>query len=195
MSRDLLKLLRRVLGSELSRRRRHRGTGLVVVAVLSLAVYGLDHLLRTPTMSPPHGGTELTCAVVNVHDGDTITARCPAGRLRVRVWGIDAPEIGQRPWGYRSRDRLKALLGPSHQVRIQVVDTDTYGRSVGRLYVGGEDLGLQMVRVGQAIVYRHYNDSSEYRQAETVARKARRGIWSKPGSQQNPAAWRHLNSR
>ena len=195
MPRDLLKLLRRLLGIELSRRRRRRGTSLVVVALLSLAVFGLDHLLRTPSMPPPQGGTKLTCAVLNVHDGDTITARCPAGRLRVRVWGIDAPEIGQRPWGYRSRDRLKALLGPSHQVRIQVVDTDTYGRSVGRLYVDGRDLGLQMVRAGQAIVYRHYNDSTAYREAEAAARKAQRGIWSKPGSQQNPAAWRHLNSR
>lgn len=195
MSREPLRLMRRLLGRTPARRQRRRASSLLIVALLSLAVYGVDHVLRAPTMRPPHGGAELSCAVVNVHDGDTITARCPQGRLRVRVWGIDAPEIGQRPWGYRSRDQLKKLLGSSHRVKLQVVDTDRYGRSVARLYVDGTDLGLQMVRSGQAIVYRHYNDSQRYRRAEAAARQAHLGIWSRPGSQQHPAVWRHLNSQ
>ena len=34
-----------------------------------------------------------------------------------------------------------------------------------------------------------------YRQAQTEAKRDRRGIWEKPGSQQDPAAWRRLNPR
>lgn len=194
MQRELLRLLRQLLRGELTRRRRRRGASVIVVVVLAVAVYGIDSLLRRPHMAPPQAGADLVCRVVNVHDGDTITTDCPQGKLRIRVWGIDAPEIGQRPWGYQSRDELKQLLGRSGQVKIQVVDTDRYGRSVARLFVGNQDLGLAMVRAGRAIVYAHYNDSASYRQAQAQARQARLGIWSQPGSQQDPAAWRHLNS-
>jgi endonuclease YncB( thermonuclease family) len=51
------------------------------------------------------------------------------------------------------------------------------------------------VRQGQAVVYQQYNNVPAYLQAEAEARRAKRGIWAKPGSHQDPAAWRRLNPR
>ena len=46
--------------------------------------------------------------VVSVHDGDTVTVRTDDGQtLKVRLQGIDAPELKQ-PFGSRSRDEAAA---------------------------------------------------------------------------------------
>jgi endonuclease YncB( thermonuclease family) len=78
---------------------------------------------------------------------------------------------------------------------LQVRDQDRYGRTVAQAFVGDRDVGLEMVRQGQAVMYEQYNDSPAYRQAQAEAQQARRGIWKKSGSQQDPAAWRRLNPR
>ena len=75
------------------------------------------------------------------------------------------------------------------------MDHDRYDRTVAQVFAGERDVGLEMVRQGRARVYEQYNDSPAYRQAEVEARRTRRGIWEKPGSQQDPAAWRRLNPR
>ena len=191
LSRELLKLLRRTVGGELSRRRRRRGSAPLIIAVLVVVGFGIDRLLDRPQAPAPGRGASLVCGVTSVYDGDTATLNCPDGELKVRVWGIDTPEIRQAPWGRQSRDALRARM--PGDVRVEVLDTDRYGRSVARLYDGQQDLGLSLVRDGQAAVYRQYNDSALYRQAEDQARRERKGIWSEPGAQQTPWEWRKLN--
>ena len=194
MQRELLKMLRKTLGSELSKRKRRKSSSVMVVIVLSVAIFFIDRMLREPDMPLPKPGTDLSCEVREVYDGDTVTAGCEQGKLKVRVWGIDAPEKSQKPWGNDSQDHLKQLVN-GKTVLVQVTDTDRYGRSVARLFVAGQDMGLQMVRDGHAVVYEQYNDSQGYRDAQAEARRAKRGIWSQPGDQQDPAAWRRLNAR
>ncbi|MDX1607142.1 MAG: thermonuclease family protein, partial [Candidatus Competibacterales bacterium] len=148
MQRELLKLVQRLLRGELRKFRRRRSGGLMRIAIvigLALAVFGIDYLLREPDLPAQRPGTDLICAVREVADGDTVTLSCPGGRLRVRVWGIDAPESGQQPWGDRSRDHLRQLLQPVSEVQVQIDDTDRYGRSVARLFVDQRDIGLAMV--------------------------------------------------
>ncbi|MDQ2694165.1 MAG: thermonuclease family protein [Pseudomonadota bacterium] len=192
MTRSLLDLAQRLLRGELRRARRRKGASPLLIAVLLIAIFGLSRLLEQPETLPAKGA-QLDCQVYRVYDGDTVTVDCDRGRVKVRVWGIDAPEMGQEPWGQRARDRLRGLLPDA--VRVQVVDTDRYGRAVARLYDGREDLGLAMVRQGQAAVYAQYNDSSAYRQAQSQARRERLGIWSQDGAQQEPWAWRRVNPR
>jgi len=45
----------------------------------------------------------LTGTVTSVHDGDTITLNTDSGAKKIRLAGIDAPEIKQ-PYGIASRD-------------------------------------------------------------------------------------------
>ncbi|MCC9002157.1 MAG: thermonuclease family protein, partial [Candidatus Competibacter sp.] len=68
-------------------------------------------------------------------------------------------------------------------------------RTVAQVIADERDVGLEMVRQGRAVMYEQYNDSPDYRQAQAEAKQARRGIWEKPGGQQDPAAWRRLNPR
>ena len=194
MQRELLKLLRKTLGSELRKRKRRKSSSIILVIVLSVGIFFIDRMLREPDMPAPNPGTDLSCQVREVYDGDTITAGCEQGKLKVRVWGIDAPEKGQKPWGPESENHLEQLVN-GQRVQVQVTDTDRYGRSVARLFVAGQDIGLQMVRDGRAVVYEQYNDSQGYRDAQAEAKRARLGIWSQPGDQQDPAAWRRLNAR
>jgi len=197
MKRELLRLLQSQLRGQLSRTRRRRNRSPWVIGGLMLAVAVVSYILHEPKapLSAFPKGAELSCAIQSIYDGDTVTARCPSGQVKVRVFGIDAPEMKQEPWGARSRDVLRGLAPGRDPVRLRVMDQDRYGRVVAKVMVGEFDAGLELVRQGQAVVYRQYNDVPAYLQAEAEARRAKRGIWAKPGSHQDPAAWRRLNPR
>ncbi len=175
-----------------------------VIASLVALIYGLFHVggaSQTADAAPPKG-SELLCTVkrTQISDGDTLTAICDNRRVKVRLWGIDAPEMGQKPWGQRSREALQRLLLDSRaegSVFIQIKDVDRYGRAVGVVKTSrvGRDVGLELVRLGHAIVYAAYNDSAEYRRVQAEAKANRRGIWATPGDHQDPAAWRRVNRR
>lgn len=194
---DLLQRLLSALRIEL-RRARHRGSrspwALAGLVVAIIALSAILHEPRLPAAALAQG-MELACTVQAVYDGDTLRARCPDGTVTVRMFGIDAPEMKQEPWGARSRDALRALLPQRAEITLRVRDQDRYGRTVAQVLVGERDAGLELVRQGRAVVYAQYNDSIAYRQAETEARQARRGIWEQAGGQQDPATWRRLNPR
>ena len=197
MRQDLLKLLQQTLRGELNRTRRRKNRSPWVIGGLTVAIVALSYILHEPKVpsSALGRGVELVCSVKSVYDGDTLTASCPDGEVKVRVFGIDAPEMGQEPWGERSREAFRGLLPRRDAIRLRVMDQDRYGRVVAQVFVGERDTGLEMVRQGRAVVYEQYNDSAIYRQVQAEAQQARRGIWEKPGGQQNPAAWRRLNPR
>jgi endonuclease YncB( thermonuclease family) len=125
----------------------------------------------------------------HVIDGDTIEI---AG-ARVRLHGIDAPELHQRcsdadadtPCGEISRDALRELAEGREAV-CEGRDRDRYRRLVAVCRVAGQDLGRAMVRAGQAVAFTRY--SLDYVPDEDAARAAKRGIWA--GTFQHPADFR-----
>ncbi len=194
MSPETRRRLQRRLWGELGEGGRRRSAGWpLLAACLVVAGFGLARLREAPPAAP---GARLDCVVDAVFDGDSVRLSCPGGRRTVRLWGIDAPEDGQAPWGGRAREALRARLADDTAVALEVRDIDVYGRSVGRLWLAdGEDLGLALVRDGAAAVYARYNDDPAYSAAEAEARAARRGIWAEPGAQRTPWLWRRLNPR
>jgi endonuclease YncB( thermonuclease family) len=125
-----------------------------------------------------------------VHDGDTLTVQGE----RVRLWGIDAPELRQpcqdgagRTYqcGERSRDLLAALVA-NREVSCAYRDWDRYGRFVGQCSVGGLDLGERMVATGQAVAFTRYTD--RYAGMEAAARRSGAGLWE--GRFELPSDWR-----
>ena len=197
MKRELLRLLQSQLRGELSRTRRRRNRSFWVIGGLMLAIVVVSYILhepKAPSSAFPKGA-ELSCTIQSIYDGDTVTARCPSGQVKVRVFGIDAPEMKQEPWGDRSREVMRGLVPRRDPITLRVMDQDRYGRIVAKILVGDRDAGLELVRQGHAVVYRQYNNQPDYLQAEAEARRAKRGIWAKPGSHQDPAAWRRLNPR
>lgn len=115
--------------------------------------------------------------------------------MRVRLWGIDAPESGQQPWGDAAGRRLRELLG-NDTINLGVQGLDVYDRVLARVSLPGvDDAGLRLVREGFASVRTQYVTDQAYRAARQNARNQRLGIWSVPGAQQRPWEWRKLNPR
>lgn len=148
-------------------------------------------LLVSALLCASAGGAEPLQGRVSVIDGDTLELH----GQRIRLFGIDAPESGQRcsqtdgsQWRC-GREAAFALDGfvQGHTVTCVGRDTDRWGRIIAVCDIGGVDLGLQMVESGWAIAYRRY--SRDYAPAEDRARSAALGIWS--GSFENPEHWRH----
>ena len=91
-------------------------------------------------------------AGIHVHDGDTIGR----GPDRVRLWGIDAPELSD-PAGPSSRDHLRALIA-GRPLACEDHGQDRYGRRVLRCETtDGADLGCAMIRDGQAVEMMRYS--------------------------------------
>ena len=137
--------------------------------------------------------------VVSVQDGDSVQA-VPVNRddrqIRVRLYGIDAPEHDQE-FGREARDRLSSLVQGKGELMLEPRDTDRYGRLVGVLYFRSSDrqhsVNRVMVEEGLARWYSRYGGQEiGLEQAERDARRRRRGIWS---SGRQIAPWDHRRSQ
>ena len=130
-----------------------------------------------------------------IADGDTLQI----GRERIRLFGIDAPELHQScnddrgvryACGEVARAELQRHVGDA-PIMCVPVDRDQYGRAVARCYAGTEDLNRWMVANGWAVAYREF--SRDYTPAENAARAARLGMWG--GQFELPSLWRRQESR
>ncbi len=136
--------------------------------------------------------TQADDEITGCHDGDTCRLVSKAYTGNVRIFCIDAPEIGQVPWGIQARDAIRAEVRGT--IRVLVDDMDKWGRPVVELIRDdGWNLGLELVRVGYAAVYTKYCDEPDYYAAEEEAKAAKVGIWRDEGAQQKPWEWRHNN--
>lgn len=113
--------------------------------------------------------------VVGVSDGDTVTLLTAEHRqVKIRVAGIDAPEKGQ-PFGQAAKESMSDCAF-GKQAEVEWKKLDRYGRTVGKLTVGGLDCGLRQINMGLAWHYKAYareqsvEDRQSYAEAETVAR-------------------------
>lgn len=126
--------------------------------------------------------------VVGVTDGDTLIVLTQDYEQRiVRLAEIDAPEKAQ-DYGERSKQSLAALCFKK-SARVVVIDTDRYGRSVGRVACAGVDANRVQVETGMAWAYRRYVQDPAIIEAENQARTARRGLWA-AGAPTPPWEWR-----
>jgi len=121
-----------------------------------------------------------------VVDGDTLRF----GGQRVRLMGIDAPELGQfcqdgdgANWacGDVARTEMSNLLSTG-DLRCEGAGHDRYGRLLARCEAAGTDLGHAMVSDGLAV------SDGDYFGDEAQARFGRKGIWI--GSFTPPAEYR-----
>jgi endonuclease YncB( thermonuclease family) len=115
--------------------------------------------------------------VVSVADGDTITILTDGNtRVRIRLYGIDAPERGQ-DYGTKARQYLNDLCYGKN-VRVETKGVDRYNRVLGVVYVADLNLNKEMVRQGLAWYYSYYVEDSELEALEQSARRQNLNIWS-----------------
>jgi endonuclease YncB( thermonuclease family) len=129
---------------------------------------------------PPHClAAAITCKVVGVHDGDTLTCLTAQNKqIKVRLAEIDTPETAQ-PYGNKAKAALSSLVF-GKQVSLDTQATDRYERTVAKVSVGEQDVNREMVRLGAAWVYRQYSKDKSLLLVEAEAKAARRGLWSMP---------------
>lgn len=116
--------------------------------------------------------------ISSVTDGDSINI----GSTRIRLYGIDAPELKQtcdfngNVWhcGQKAQKELANKIGNKF-VTCTVRNIDKYKRLVAVCRVGAIHLNAWMVKNGWAVAYRDY--SREYIEDERQAKATRQGIW------------------
>ena len=157
----------------------------VSLSVLALLVvcFFCDRAGAAPAMQIQSG------VVTRVVDGDTVWVKTnfAAHPLKVRISGIDAPEICQAG-GSGARDALKQrVLG--QLVTVSFKQHDSYGRALASVAWQGEDIGRWMVVNGYAWSYRFRRSAGPYAAEQSQAVQQRRGIFS-TGRAQNPRTFR-----
>ena len=164
--------------------------------IICLITFALSSIFVTGAIAQDRRQTEnftisRNVIVTRVSDGDSLRS----GKLRIRLFGIDAPEKNQQctnadgaKWacGETAQKMLEALVTNAPYLQCDLIDTDRYGRAVMKCFAGETDLGAALVRAGLALAYRQY--SSTYSADEHSAKTAKLGMWS--GAFTAPWAWR-----
>lgn len=137
-------------------------------------------LLLGAAVLPAEAGEGLITGRASVVDGDTLEI----GSVRIRLFGIDAPEAGQtcrnragKSWqcGSEAANRLSELIEDS-ELACRPRDRDVYGRIIASCEAGGIDVNGQLIAEGLAWAFIRYSD--EYAPVEAKARSAAVGIWN-----------------
>jgi endonuclease YncB( thermonuclease family) len=97
------------------------------------------------------------------------------GTIRVRIYGIDAPEKSQA-FGRVSKEYLSKLIG-GISVKVLVSNKDRYGRYICRVYSEEKDISYEMLKAGLAWHYKRFDNSEKYSQAEKTAKTNKVGLW------------------
>jgi endonuclease YncB( thermonuclease family) len=88
------------------------------------------------------GADTFTGKCVGVSDGDTISVMKAGMAVKVRLEGIDCPELGQ-DFGTRAKVFTSGLVF-GKDVRVKEFNLDRYGRMVARVYAQSHStVGLQ----------------------------------------------------
>lgn len=147
--------------------------------------------------------------VTEVISGDTFKATITdmytdeKVNVRIRLWGIDCPKYNKRyeknnekthknqPFGKNATDFTRRLIADK---KVNVVDKgrDKYGRVLGIVTVGSDNVNEKLLESGLAWVYVEFYNGSYYYNLEKVARNAKLNIWKDPKSIA-PWKWRKMS--
>lgn len=121
------------------------------------------------------------CVITAVVDGDTVKGLCAGEPSKIRLYGIDTPEIKQ-PFGIEAKAFVKAFLKVNNPVNLEQAGADRYGRTIGIITAGKKNLNLELVKAGLAWVYTRYCQKKAFCERliyhETKARQNRAGLFS-----------------
>lgn len=165
---------------------------LLGLSLLVSASAGLAQTDTIPTLpaealidSGPPGPIRDTgpCTIQRITDGDTIEC---AEVGRVRLIGMDTPELSQEPYGLLASEALAELAPVGSRVELErdVELRDQYGRMLAYVWVDGLQVNWALVRQGWAVLLTYppnvqYVDW--YTQAQRRAREDGVGLWAVGG--------------
>jgi micrococcal nuclease len=153
-------------------------------------------VLHTLLLSVLLAATPQTARVVAVHDGDTITVRIDGHTEKVRLVGIDSPELKDERQAYHdaayaARDYARSRLGGETvtlEPEPRQADRDKYQRLLRYVILDdGTNVNEDLVRKGYARVYDRFKFTLKprFKAAEAEAKREKLGVWRLP-----PGRWR-----
>ena len=128
---------------------------------------------------------QITCKVVGISDGDTLSCLYNNKPLKVRLQYIDAPE-SEQPFGNRAKQALSALAFKK-PITLRITGYDKYQRLLAVAFDGQTNINLAQVEQGMAWAYRETQPI--YQQAQIHAQQKKIGLWRDPNPIE-PADWR-----
>jgi len=140
--------------------------------------------------------------IVKVIDGDSVVIRMEGKTYQTRLIGIDAPEMGQKPWGGKAKKHLRKLLNGSGgivRMEMDVTKYDKYDRLLAYLWLDDKTLINElMVRDGYAVLFTIQPNSKHLdrlKKAQSAARENHSGIWGPNGLTEKPIEYKKAHPR
>ncbi|WP_299631786.1 thermonuclease family protein [uncultured Roseobacter sp.] len=130
--------------------------------------------------------TSMNGIVVHVDDGDTAVVVDENGeRLDIRFYGIDTPETRNidlgwdaQPYSSEAKEFTKRMI-EDKTVFVRLKGEQTYGRSVGEIFINGQSVSRELARAGLAWWNKKYQgDDLDIAQLVSDAREAQKGLWA-----------------
>jgi micrococcal nuclease len=140
--------------------------------------------------------------VRQVASGQTIEIVSASGQTstpqKVRLIGIDTPDLKQQPWGIEAKQRLEELVrSKSVRLEFDVEKQDRYGRSLAYVWVENQLANEQLVATGYALAMPRSPNvkyQEKLQRAQESARLMGRGIWNTDNPlRQTPTEFRRQN--
>lgn len=168
------------------RTRRRLFNLLVSLLVLLIGAYIVPRIESTPNTTPVPSGYY---RVTSFNDGDTITVDMAGREEKIRMIGVDTPETEdpRKPvqcYGRAASAYTKNLIG-NQPVRLEAdpenTNRDRYNRLLRYVYLAdGRLVNSEIIRAGYGFAYTSFpfQKSAEFKQHETEARQASRGLWN-----------------
>lgn len=136
--------------------------------------------------------------VTKVFDGDTIAIKWRNLELKIRLVGIDAPEIGYKksrgqPYSQQAKNWLTRLIN-KRKIAVKSYGLGNFNRILAEIFIEKNiNVNLEMIKAGLAEVYRGKKpkdlNSAAYLRMEKEARIEKKGIWSQK-QYISPQTWR-----
>ena len=133
--------------------------------------------------------------VASVSAGDTITVMNKTKSEKIRLYGVDCPEMG-REFGRKAKQFASDMV-LGKVVDVEVVSKDKNGSTTGIVKVGGKCLNETLLRSGHAWLYRQNCSKSicrDWLKLEDSAKKNKLGLWSQPNPLP-PWEYRHTEKK
>jgi len=157
----------------------------LLLLLMNMALSGQAHSAFGATLP-----ANFTAKVIHVQDGDSLTLLFNRRHFEIRLEGIDAPETSQ-PFGTKAKQYLSDLVF-GKPVTGKCKSQELYGRNLCAVAIGSINVNRDLVAQGLAWHYTKYSNDPDLAAGETIARDAKKNLWSK----NNPIPpWNWRNGR
>jgi micrococcal nuclease len=153
-------------------------------------------LISCDVHQPDNG---IPAKVQRVVSGQTIDVLINNSNLqeRVRLIGIDSPDLKQQSWGINAKNKLAEWLNQERIIlELEEPKEDQFGRKLAHVWHNQELINEKLIAQGYALNALDYENkySKKYQRAQEFARLMGHGIWNHDNPmRQTPREFRSQN--